>query len=282
MVDAPGLINMTKRPRVIVVSLASDFGCQIQLSNFSQLLESLDTVQLLYWQLILDAPMPIEYDVAIVEGAVTTDEHSELLQQIRATAHTVIAIGACACTGGIPALATDKVAEYAQTVYGDDVRAASFDYTGCLDPRPVSQVISVDYEIPGCPINPEELSQVLQGALLGVKKRVRREPLCGHCKIIEAPCFYRKQAARPSPIDTPCLGLVTQTGCGALCISRGRPCTGCRGIARDANLESAREFVRGQGRSVEEFDAALAIYNSSYNGNHNGSHSSSYSSSEKV
>jgi len=260
MTHATNMPARSSRPRAIVVSLASDFGCQIQLSNFPHLLESLDTVELLYWQLLVTAPLPTDYDIAIIEGAVTTGEHIELLQQIRKVAQTVIVIGACACTGGVPALAVGQLEKCVQSVYEDDTLTTISD---CLDPRPVSRVIVVDYEIPGCPIDPEEFSQVLQGALLGVRKRVRREPLCGHCKIIEAPCFYYMQAVAPSLPDTPCLGLVTQAGCGALCISRGRPCTGCRGIAEDANLESARNFIRSQGRSVEEFDAALAIYNNS-------------------
>ena len=251
--------NDSARPRVVLLSLASDFGCQIQLSNFPQLLETLGSIDLRYWQLLMTAPLPTDFDLAIIEGAITTSEHVELLQQVRKTACTVITIGACAGTGGVPALARGKVEESAQTTYGDAAGTVAAD---CLNPHPVSSVITVDYHIPGCPINPEEFSQVLQGALLGVQERAHREPLCGHCKIIEAPCFYRMQAMGLSPTDTPCLGLVTQTGCGALCISRGRPCTGCRGIAEDANLDSARRFVRQMGRSVEEFDAALEVYNS--------------------
>ena len=252
-------------PRVVVLALASDFGCQIQLSNFPQLLETLGTIELQYWQLVMSGDLPDDFDIAIIEGAVTTDEHVEFLQKLRGVAHTVITIGACAASGGIPALAAGRLEEHAQSVYGE---AADKIARGRRAPKPVSSVIEVDYTIHGCPIDPEEFSGILQAALLGVKERPRREPLCATCKIIESPCFYMRQAAETQAakaegkgsVAVPCLGLVTRTGCGAHCISRSRPCTGCRGIAEDANLESARNFVRKIGRSVEEFDAALRIY----------------------
>jgi len=253
------------RPSVVVLSLASDFGCQIQLSNFPQLLETLSTIDLKYWQLVTGGEMPEKYDIAIIEGAVTTSEHFELLKQVRDTAKIVISIGACAAIGGIPAMASADLAKCVHAVYGNSAGDIATSRTG---PASVSSVVEVDYTIPGCPINPHEFSQILQGALLGVQERPDREPLCGHCKIIEVPCFYGLQAMEASAsgkiTTSPCLGLVTRTGCGAYCVERGRPCTGCRGIAEDANLLSARKFVVEKGRSIEEFDAALKIYNSAY------------------
>ncbi|MCL2680811.1 MAG: NADH:ubiquinone oxidoreductase [Coriobacteriia bacterium] len=254
------------RPRVVVLSLASDFGCQLQLTNLPRLLDALGTITLAYWQLVSSAPLPEKYDVAIIEGAVTTQDHIDLLQQVRATAHTVIALGSCAVTGGIPALATsgavddaapdkERLAKHVQNSYGDPYTQLA---TQQLPPAAVSTVVSVDYSILGCPIDPEEFSAVFQCALLGIKERSRREPLCAYCKTAEIPCLY---AAEQTATATPCLGLVTATGCGALCLTRGRPCTGCRGIAADANLPAARDFIKDSNFSCAEFDAALRIYN---------------------
>ena len=244
-------------PHVVVLSLASDFGCQVQITNFPELLDTLGTIDLDYWQLVTSEKMPDSYDVAVIEGAVTLQEHVELLKKVRATASAVIAVGACAVTGGIPGLlTTGDREEAARTVYQDAAQGAA---PGACSPRPVAQIIDVDYAIPGCPLNPLEFSRILQSALLGVKDRPCREPLCSTCKIIENPCFYTRPQGSTS---TPCLGLVTRTGCGAACIARGRPCTGCRGIAEDANLESARDFVRKSNViAVEDFDAALQLYN---------------------
>jgi len=251
-------------PRAIVLSLASDFGCQLQLSNIADLLDVLGTIKLEYWQLMSSAVLPADYDIAIIEGAVTTQDHIELLQQVRTVAQTIIAIGSCAITGGVPALAAQDLSKHVQAVYSDDADRVA---AGRVRPAPISNYVAVDYLVAGCPIDPREFVTVLQGALLGVRQRQQREPLCAQCKTMEAPCFYSIRAAQDiaDGMATPqalCLGLVTRTGCGALCITRGRPCTGCRGIAADANLSSARTFIANEGLDVDDFDDALRIYSS--------------------
>ena len=170
-------------PRVVVISLASDFGCQVQLSNMTEeILDVLGLIDLSYWQLASSGHMPDAYDVAIVEGAVTTDEHVALLESVRATADVVIAIGACANTGGIPGLANllDLDERYG-VVYGDGdgPRVA----VGKRAPMPVDSVIDVDYHVPGCPIDPAEFLRVLSRVLLGLKNRVPDLTMCASCKI---------------------------------------------------------------------------------------------------
>ncbi|MDO8963059.1 MAG: NADH:ubiquinone oxidoreductase [Coriobacteriia bacterium] len=240
-------------PRLVVLSLASDFGCQVNLTNMEDdLLDVLGLVDLSYWQLASSGHMPAEYDVAIIEGAVTTGEHVELLKSVRATAAVVIAVGTCANTGGIPAMANLVPLDmrYA-TVYGDgDVLVA----LGRIAPAPVDSVIDVDYHVPGCPLDRAEFMRVLSRVLLGLSDRVPDMTMCASCKISENVCFFDR--------DSACLGLVTRAGCGAKCPSLGRACSGCRGIAPDANLDSARAIFAGHGRAAGELDDMLRIYNS--------------------
>lgn len=240
-------------PRVVVIGLASDFGCQVQMTNQEDhLLDVLGAIDLTYWQLASSGHMPADYDVAVIEGAVTTGEHVELLRRVRETADVVITIGACAVTGGIPALATHgELEERVGCVYGDD---GSLVACGRIAPMPVSAVIDVDHRVPGCPIQPHEFVAVLQRALMGLSDRPPREPMCAACKVAENACFYEQ--------GTVCLGLVTRTGCGARCVSLGRPCTGCRGVADDANLDAARALLAERGIDPEALDVALELYNS--------------------
>jgi coenzyme F420-reducing hydrogenase gamma subunit len=240
-------------PRVVVIGLASDFGCQVQMTNQEDhLLDVLGAIDLTYWQLASSGHMPADYDVAVIEGAVTTGEHVELLRRVRETADVVITIGACAVTGGIPALATHgELEERVGCVYGDD---GSLVACGRITPMPVGAVIDVDHRVPGCPIQPHEFVAVLQRALMGLADRPPREPLCAACKVAENACFYER--------GTVCLGLVTRTGCGARCVSLGRPCTGCRGVADDANLDAARALLAERGIDPAALDAALELYNS--------------------
>jgi len=237
--------------RVAIISLASDFGCQVQMTNMEDhLLEVLAQFELSYWQLASSGHLPEKFDVAVIEGAVTTEEHVETLRNARAVADVVIAIGACAITGGIPGLASGTgLEDRVGCVYGDDGAIVA---CGRISPMPVDAVIDVDYRVLGCPIQPAEFVAVLQRALMGLSDRAPREPLCASCKVAENACFYESEQL--------CLGLVTRTGCGARCVSLGRPCTGCRGVAEDANLASARAIVASHGMSPDALDTALELY----------------------
>ena len=235
--------------RVAFFSLASDSGCQIAISNDPALTDYLSLFDLVYWNLLSSAPCPADYDVAVVEGAVCSPEHVELLKRIRAQASIVIALGTCAVTGGVCGLVGTRGAEGLAEVYGQAPDSAA----GFLAPRPVISVIDVDFRIPGCPVESAEFVSVMQRALLGSQPKRNVPTLCGSCKASENVCFYERGRI--------CLGLVTRSGCGAHCVTEGHPCIGCRGIARNAQLDSAREIVARTGLDVAAFDAKLELFN---------------------
>lgn len=237
-------------PRVVITGLASCFGCQLQITNAeSHLLDVLGQIDLRYWQLATSEHMPEEFDVAVIEGAVTTEEAEETVRALRARAKTVIAIGACATTAGIPGMAAQSFIERPATVY-DRVPTACGEM---IAPRPVSAVIDVDFEVRCCPVDTMDFIDVLQRALYGSNKTFSTKTMCGECKRNETSCFYGA--------STLCLGLVTVAGCGARCVNLGRPCNGCRGLSPDANLDAAREACRTYGVSVADFDQALEMFN---------------------
>ena len=239
------------KPRVAIVCLSSDFGCQVQMSNYPQLFDMLSTFDLVYWQLVSSGDLPDAYDVAIIEGAVTTEEQVAFLKQVRETASCLVALGACAATGGIPALANEHgLREQVKSIYGQNSLHLA---QGARRPRPLRDFVEVDFTIPGCPIRNEELSHVLQRALRSLVDNPQRQALCGQCKIAENTCLWAQ--------GTPCLGLIARTGCYAECVSRGRACMACRGIARDANIESAYEFAAKHNVARVDFRRLVDIYN---------------------
>lgn len=242
---------MAGAPRVAVISLASDFGCQVQITNIDPgLLQVLGLIDLRYWQLTSSGHMPDEYDVAVIEGAVTTEGHIELLQQVREKASIVVAIGSCAVTGGIPALAgsIDEACRFA-AVYGEDATVTP----GLCSPVAISRYIDVDYIVPGCPIDTTEFLAVLGRAIKGLSNGMPEQPLCASCKTHGNECFMQQGVL--------CLGMVTRSGCDAKCTTLGRSCTGCRGLAPDANLASAQKVYAAFGHDFEEVVAAMDLYN---------------------
>ena len=245
------MITERRKPRVVVVGLASCFGCQLQITNAEQhLMDVLGQIDLQYWQLVSSQDMPDEYDVAVIEGAVTTRESIEVCKAVRAKAAHVMAIGACATTAGVTGMAADRLDLRAQLVYGDETPSACDEL---IEPRPVSAVIDVDSEVRCCPIDPYDFVAKLQRVLYGSNRTIESRTLCADCKRNETECFYNE--------STLCLGLVTRAGCGARCVNLGRPCNGCAGLSPAANLPAAREACETYGVSTASFDKALEMFN---------------------
>ena len=240
-----------KTPRVVLFAFASCFGCQLQITNKEQhLLDVFGQIQLGYWQLISGEPLPEEFDVAVIEGAVTTKEAAELVQEIRQRAQCVIGIGACALTGGIPGIGSNSVDAHASIVYGQQLPQACGDI---VTPASIKKYIDIDFEAPCCPVDFYTFVDILHRALYGSNKTIQTTSMCGSCKINGTQCLYEQGQI--------CMGLVTRAGCGARCPKLGRPCNGCAGMTPDANLESACQVVASYGQDVELFKQRLGLFN---------------------
>ncbi len=238
-------------PRVVVVGLASCFGCQLQITNMERhLMEIVGQIDLRYWQLASSDPMPEDYDVAIIEGAITTRESLETVQRLRENAKAIITIGACANTAGIPGIAAEDYDRRADDVYGGEVPAACGEP---IVPQSVPSAIKVDYQVLCCPIDFYDFATILSKALYGSNRSQPRRTMCGDCKRNETTCFFERGEL--------CLGLVTFAGCGARCPNLGRPCFGCAGFSPEASLEAARESVLRYGLDAREFDERLQLFN---------------------
>lgn len=239
-------------PRVVLVGLASCFGCQINITNVEKhLMDVLGQIDMRYWQLTSSDPMPDDIDVAVIEGAVTTEEAKRTVEDLRNRAGVVMTIGACANTAGIPGIASRAYDGRQHEVYGEHVPALVEDIA--FVPQAVHDVVKVDYEVPCCPIDPMDFVKTLQSALYGSNVYRHSSTLCGECKRNERGCFFGR--------ETLCLGLVTRSGCGARCPNLGRPCNGCAGLSPDANVESARRAAEKSNVDVRAFDSALEIFN---------------------
>jgi coenzyme F420-reducing hydrogenase gamma subunit len=234
-----------------VWKFASCDGCQLSLLNCEdELLEISGAVQIAYFPEATSASVRGPYDLSLVEGSITTPHDAERIQQVRRASARLVTIGACATAGGIQALRnTRDVDELASVVYPRP------DYLDVLDrSTPIRAHVSVDYELRGCPVSAAHLVEVVAAVLQDRKPRIPDSSVCLECKRRGIVCVAVAHGQ-------PCLGPVTQAGCGALCPGYGRGCYGCFGPYASANTASLADHLRDTGRDATEVERLYATYN---------------------
>jgi len=189
------------------------------------------------------------YDIAFVEGSITREAEMPRIQKIRKRAKVVVALGACACIGGINCLKNHLPMEEAlRIVYGENAK-----YFASLPARPINAVVPVDYYVRGCPPITAELLKVIKALLLGKQPEVPNYPVCVECKMADNICVFERGKM--------CLGPVIRAGCGAICITSGRHCWGCRGLVDDPNIDSEKDILQRYSLTVEQVVEKFRIYN---------------------
>jgi sulfhydrogenase subunit delta len=239
------------KPRIGVFKFASCDGCQLTLLDAEdELLGIAEAVEIAYFPEASRAMLRGPYDVALVEGSITTHHDAERIQQVRRSAKALITIGACATAGGIQALRNWKdVDEFVRTVY------ATPQYISTLKlSTPISEHVAVDFELRGCPINKRQLIELISATLAGRKPSIPTYSVCVECKRKGNVCVMVAQG-------TPCLGPVTHAGCGALCPSYARGCYGCYGPMETPNTGSLSSEFRILGQTNLEITRAFRGFN---------------------
>ena len=209
----------TRKPKLAVWKFASCDGCQLSLLDCEdELLAVAGALEIAWFREATSAEVKGPYDLSLVEGSVTTAEDAERIRTVRRQSRRLVTIGACATAGGIQALRNfADVAEFTRAVY------ARPEYIRTLaTSTPIAAHVPVDFELHGCPIDKRQLLEVLSAFLAG-----RRPDVPGHSVCME--CKQRGTVCVTVAHGTPCLGPVTQAGCGALCPAYRRGCYGCFG-----------------------------------------------------
>jgi coenzyme F420-reducing hydrogenase gamma subunit len=215
-------------PKVAVYKFSSCDGCQLSILNLEdELLDLANAVQIAYFLEASSATIPGPYDVALVEGSVSTPHEAERIQEIRKDAKFLIALGTCATAGGIQALRNfGQASELAITVYEHP------EYLNYLETStPISEHVKVDLEIWGCPVNKYQVLEAVAALLQNRRPNLPTHSVCIDCKRKGTVCVVVANGQA-------CLGPATRTGCGAICPSMGRGCYGCFGPAPDADLDT--------------------------------------------
>jgi coenzyme F420-reducing hydrogenase gamma subunit len=240
-----------ERPRLAVWKFASCDGCQLTLLDAEdQLLEVAGAIEIAYFPEATKGEVEGTYDLSLVEGSVTTPHDAERIQEVRAASRKLVTIGACATAGGIQALRNwADVDEYLTVVY------AHPEYIETLDTSTaISDHVPVDFELRGCPISKHQLLEVIEAFLHRRAPNIPRHSVCVECKLRGTNCIMVAQGI-------PCMGPITQAGCGAICPAYDRGCYGCFGPCQSPNIGSLASWWTGLGVSEPDLFRALRSFN---------------------
>lgn len=254
---------------------ASCGGCDISLLEIGpRLIDLIQIADVAFWPCAADfkyqhvADYPDGYiDVCFYNGSIRTSEQEEIARLLRKKSKCLVAYGSCAGDGGIPALANlkDSKGIFDASYHNNP----SIDNPDGVEPKPIVEteygeleipvfydqvirlkdVVEVDYEIPGCPPQADQVWKVI-GLVAGGAVPLRNNALRVGCddKSICDECprekrnerikqFRRPHEFRPEPDwclleqGVVCMGPATRSGCDALCTKVGMPCRGCYGPA---------------------------------------------------
>lgn len=230
------------RPRISVHKFSSCDGCQLSILDCEEeLLTLAEATEIAYFAEASSDYRPGPYDVTFVEGSVSTPDEVERTQAIRAATDCFVAFGVCATAGGIQALRNAADAERMKAVVYPHPELVKALPTS----TPHSAHVKVDFEIQGCPPNRWQILEVVTQLLLGKPPRLPTHSVCQECKRKGNVCVL---VAR----GLPCMGPVTQDGCGALCPSYDRACYGCFGPMDDPKPERFSRELELRGFPDEE------------------------------
>jgi coenzyme F420-reducing hydrogenase gamma subunit len=234
------------KPRMAVFDFTGCEGCELQLANKEEsLVDFLRAVEIISFREVMTENGE-SYDIALVDGSITRSDEVERLHRIRERAKILVALGSCACFGGVNRMKNACDLEQAnREVYGDKPKAT-------LPTRCIKDIVKVDMEIPGCPVSKAEVERVIQHLIWYVPYHFPAYPVCLECKQRFTVCLFK--------MGELCLGPVTRAGCNAPCPASGLGCWGCRGISADANLESFMQIAGSEGFSKREIQERLGFF----------------------
>jgi coenzyme F420-reducing hydrogenase gamma subunit len=231
-----------KRLRLAYVRFTSCCGCQLTLLNCEGHLEALgEAVDLVAFAMASsrrDDRGPL--DVALVEGSVSSPDELDRLLELRRRSDFLVAVGACALTGGVNTLGGPDRSSLCRIVYGETARKKT-----TFPPQPLCRFVAVDLELAGCPPERHETLQVLGALGRGGLAALPEYAVCMECRRRENLCLLLEG-------KQPCLGPVTRAGCRAHCPSFGVICEGCRGLVAEANRGEEFRLLMELGFSERE------------------------------
>lgn len=161
-------------PKLATIWLDGCSGCHMSFLDMDERLVQLSSqFQLVYSPLVDNKTYPEMVDIALVEGAVSTDEDEHKIKKIREHTQILVSLGDCAVTGNVPIMRNVfPVEALFERAYKDTATVQAQNPTEKLPTllnraRPVHEVVRVDVEVPGCPPSADTIHTILSELLAG-------------------------------------------------------------------------------------------------------------------
>jgi len=277
---------MTAKPKFAMYWAASCGGCEIAVLNTNEKILDVDAnFDVVFWPVAMDAKYK---DVEAMEdgsilltlfnGGMRNDENEHMAKLLRKKSKILVAFGSCASEGCIPGLANfSDSREIVQTAYNTittDNPNGIYPMTSYNMPegeihiptilpvlKTLDQVVDVDYYMPGCPPESNQIAAVIDLVIQVVQGKAELPPkgsvigagdstVCDECKrtrnVKTIKSFERIWGIAADPTlclleqGIPCNGPATRSGCNARCPIAGAQCIGCYGPAAGVEDYGAR------------------------------------------
>jgi NAD-reducing hydrogenase small subunit len=169
--------------RLATTSLAGCFGCHMSFLDIDEKLFELADMVEFDRSPFTDIKHCSPCDIALIEGGVCNSENVHVLRELRANAKILVAVGACAINGGVPALRNRlQIGDILRKVYrsdGGDVQIPNDpELPAALDKvYPINEIVRVDYFLPGCPPSGDAIWKYLTDLILGRVPRLEPQLL---------------------------------------------------------------------------------------------------------
>lgn len=223
------MIRKTK-PKLAIIGLTDCEGCQLEFFGLKDRFPLIwQKFEIVSWRLLQNKRNEDNIDILLIEGTPVTREERAEIKRLRKKAALVGSLGSCADLGGINAILTAKERQKAfKRIYQKNRPIKR-------EVKPLEEYIDLDFKIPGCPIDPNNLAEILANLLINRIPQPKPYPVCFECKLRGNDCLLLK--------DIPCLGPITAGGCSAICPSQGHPCFGCYGQIKGVQIKQMKQLL---------------------------------------
>lgn len=150
--------NQRNKMRIAIIDFTDCEGCELEFLASDETIGILEDFELVHFRLLQENSADVPHDIAFVEGVITNQDDAERLKKIRESTKILVALGACAVTGGIPAYLQSNRNQAARKIYGPGYKLKA-EFT-----RPLKDFVHIDYDIDGCPVDPAAVRQFLEAA----------------------------------------------------------------------------------------------------------------------